>query len=158
MSMQGFDLTLNRSRLVSGLMVLLTLTGCGMFSPNASVRVLKIQQNWTLQPGKSIAGYRITGSLGDVSIALNGAKVYAPFDGLVQPNDLPTCLVYSSPELPAYVFRLCGLRNLKLGQVQQGDAIAKGDELKFATLRRQPDGTWTLVEPASDILERILKR
>jgi hypothetical protein len=156
--MQGFDLALNRSRLLSIVMALFTLIGCSALNPSVSVRVLKIQQNWTLQPGKSIAGYRITGSLGDVSIALNGAKIYAPFDGLMQQNDLPTCFVYSSPELPAYVFRLCGVRSLKLGQVQQGDAIAKGQELKFATLRRQPDGTWTLVEPASDILERTLKR
>ncbi|NJR66803.1 MAG: hypothetical protein HC772_18205 [Leptolyngbyaceae cyanobacterium CRU_2_3] len=44
-----------------------------------------------------------------------------------------------------------------MGTVYLGEAIGSGDYLHFATLRKQPDGTWTIVEPAKDILERILK-
>ena len=140
------------------IMLSMMVTGCSDTNSETSVRVLQIQQTWELQPGDTVGGYRIAGSLGDVSIELNGATVYAPFDGQVQPNDIQGCLVYSSPEVPAYVFRLCGLRLLKRGLVRQGDAIGKGDDLQFAALRRQPDGKWAIVEPAKDILERTLRK
>lgn len=138
--------------------VLTVFSGCSRNPSQEPVRSLQIQQSWELQPGDVVAGHVIAGSLGDISIQLNGARVYAPFDGTVQPNDIEGCLVYSSPEVPAYVFRLCGLKSITLGQVQQGDAIGKGAYLEFAALRRQPDGTWALVEPASDILERTLTK
>lgn len=136
----------------------LALTGCSAMNTNEPVRELKIQQTWELEPGDEVAGYRIAGSLGDISIDLNGGTVYAPFNGRVQPNNLEGCLVYSTPEIPAYVFRLCGVRPLNLGEIRQGTPIAKGDYLEFATLRRQPEGTWTMVEPAQDILERALAK
>jgi hypothetical protein len=141
-----------------GWLALLLVAGCNRFGASEPVRSLQVQQNWELQPGDTVAGYRIAGSLGDVSVELNGGTVYAPFDGKVQPNDIQGCLIYSSPEIPAYLFRLCGLRSPKLGDVKQGDAIGNGNYLQFAALRRQPEGTWAIVEPASDILERALQK
>jgi len=132
------------------------LGGCDRFGHHEPVRPLQIQQTWELQPGSSIAGYRVAGSLGDISIELKGAKIYAPFDGRIQPNDIPTCVIFSTPEIPAYLFRLCGVNRPRLGEVKQGQAIATADDLQFAALRRQPDGKWALVEPSSDILKRTL--
>lgn len=138
------------------LAVSLIATSCSTSEPEPSLRKVQIQQAWELQPGDEVGGHRIAGSLGDISVRLNGGKIYAPFDGLVQPNDLEGCVVFSSPEVPAYLFRWCGVRQPKLGEVKRGEAIASADYLEFAALRRQPDGTWAMVEPASDILQRTL--
>lgn len=154
--MQGIGSVTNKTALALGI-IMLTITSCSQSAPDVPVRVLQIQQNWELQVGDTVAGYKIAGSLGDVSVELNGGVVYAPFDGQLQPNDIAGCYVYSSPEVPAYLFRLCGLQALRLGNVRGGEAIAKGEFLQFAALRRQPDGTWVIVEPAPDILERALK-
>jgi hypothetical protein len=135
--------------------LLLICAGCTRAS-NIAPRALQIQQSWQLQPGSEIAGHRILGGLGDVSIALDGGKVYAPFTGKVEPHR-EDCVVFSSPEVPAYLLRLCGVRRPKLGQVQQGEAIASAKSLQFAALRRQPDGKWAMVEPSTDVLERTLK-
>jgi hypothetical protein len=96
------------------------------------------------------------GGLGDVSIALRGDRVYAPFDGELMRNDIDSCYIFSSPDLPAYIFRLCGLRSPQTGRVRRGDRLGKADMLQFAALRRQPDGKWTMVEPANDVLQRVL--
>jgi len=122
-------------------------------------RTVQIQQVWQLQPGDTIGGHQVASGLGDISIDLKGDSAYAPFGGRVQPlkPDVKNCVVFSSPEIPAYLFRLCGLQNLKLGEVEQGDVIGSGAYLHFATLRKQTDGTWAMVEPAHDILERILR-
>jgi hypothetical protein len=119
------------------------------------VRTIKIQQSWQLQPGDKIGSYQIAAGLGDISIELNSGKVYAPFDGRVQPNN-QRCVLFSSPEVPAYLFRLCGLNQPRLGQIKQGDAIGSGQYLYFATLRKLPEGTWTIVEPSRSMLERLL--
>jgi hypothetical protein len=139
-------------------LMLSAIAGCSAVTPKVSVRSLPIQQSWEHQPGDEIAGHRVAGSLGDVSIELKGANIYAPFNGEVQPNDIEGCVLYSSPEVPAYMFRFCGVNGPKLGVVKQGDAIGRADYLQFAALRRQPDGTWALVEPAQDILQRTLQR
>jgi hypothetical protein len=159
------DLALNKSlrksfRPASLLLlgIVLLLSGCSVTPSEEPVRVLQIQQEWELQPGEDVAGHPIVGSLGDVSIDVGGDAVYAPFDGRVQPNDVESCFVYSSPEIPAYLFRLCGLRSARVGPVEQGQAIGRADQLQFAALRRQPDGTWAMIEPARDILQRTLTR
>lgn len=122
-------------------------------------RTVQIQQVWQLQPGDTIGGHQVAAGLGDISIDLRGDSAYAPFGGRVQPlkPDVKNCVVFSSPEVPAYLFRLCGLQNLRLGEVAQGDVVGSGAYLHFATLRKQTDGTWAMVEPAHDILERILR-
>lgn len=133
----------------------LLITGCQP-SPPTSTRVINIQQQWELEPGDTIADRLVTGSLGDVSLELKGSSIYAPFDGEINPATQSHCIIYSTPEVPAYLFRFCGLHRLKFGQIKTGQKIGLGDYLQFATLRRQPDGTWIIVEPSTDILERSL--
>ena len=118
---------------------------------------IHLAQKWELQPGSQIAGYAVAGSLGDISILLKGGRAFAPFAGKIQP-DQSGCVVFSSDEVPAYLFRLCGLKQPQLGDVQQGEVIGTGDYLQFAALRKQPNGTWAFVEPSRHILERTLKQ
>lgn len=118
-------------------------------------RQLHLQQQWELQPGERIADYKVAGGLGDVSIALKGGVVRAPFDGEVEPLS-QDCVLFSSPEVPAYLFRLCGLNRPNFGELDQGKSIGSAEYLQFAALRKQPDGTWAMVEPSREILERSL--
>jgi hypothetical protein len=117
---------------------------------------LNLQQQWELEPGDTIAGHQIIGGLGDISIDLSGDRLYAPFSGEVEPTPLPQCIIYSTPEVPAYLFRFCGLRNPRLGRLKAGQPIGRGPYVQFATLRRQPEGTWIIVEPSTSILEQAL--
>ncbi len=147
-------------RLMSRLSVLL-LSGLGACSvrPSASVapRALNVQQTWQMQPGTQVGNYSVVASLGDVSIDLGGDRIYAPFDGVLQPQTDSECLIFSSPEVPSYLFRLCGVENANLGEVAQGESLGQVQLLHFAALRKQPDGRWALVEPARDLLERVLR-
>ncbi|XGV96941.1 MAG: hypothetical protein ACAF41_29985 [Leptolyngbya sp. BL-A-14] len=142
-----------------GLLVSLLLLplGCAKAPGPEAPLSIKLYQSWELQPGDTIADRSVLGGLGDISIALNGNHVYAPFDGRTQ-LDNRRCLIFSSPDVPAYLFRLCGLKEPRLGDVNQGDEIGTGDLLLFAALRKQPNGTWAVVEPAKAILERTLKK
>ncbi|MEB3268457.1 MAG: hypothetical protein VKJ09_07955 [Leptolyngbya sp.] len=141
-------------RLVMGGLLLGAIAACGR-GPTVAPRNIPIHQEWALQPGSEVGGYRVMGGLGDVSIEIKGKAIRAPFDGKVQPTD-NGCIAFTSPEVPAYLFRLCGLQRPRLGDVRAGDKIGKGQVLQFAAMRRQPDGTWALVEPAVDILERTV--
>jgi hypothetical protein len=131
------------------------ISACSFTAAQVPPRNIPIHQDWVLQPGSDVAGFQVVGSLGDVSIQLNGGTVKAPFDGQVQPaeND---CLAFTSPEVPAYLFRLCGVRRPRLGAVKAGQVIGRGEVLQFAAMRRQPEGTWAMVEPAIYILERTV--
>lgn len=137
--------------------LVLGLSGC-FFAPKPPTPVeIDLYQQWQLQPGDTIAGRTVTGGLGDISIALNGKPIYAPFDGRVQPTTA-NCILFSSAELPGYLFRLCGVSTAKFGSVNQGDAIGSGKYLEFAALRKQADGRWAIVEPSTHILERALQQ
>ncbi len=118
-------------------------------------RQVKIQQTWELEPGQRVGDYRVVGGLGDISIDLQGNKVWAPFAGDVYPLN-KNCVLFSSPEVPAYLLRLCGVQQVNFGAVSQGGRIAKSQILHFATLRKQPDGSWAIVEPSREVLERVL--
>lgn len=134
------------------------LSSCTTFSGQPVQPLsIEIQQNWQLQPGQTVAGYPILGGVGDISIELNNGTVYAPFDGAVQPNG-EICVAFSSPEVPAYLLRMCGLQHPKLGEVREGQPIGKADTVQIAALRRLPDGKWAMVEPSSRVLERALKK
>ncbi len=137
--------------------MLLLPIGCTPTPSTTSAVDLKLYQKWELQPGDTVGGRSVLGGLGDISIALNGNRVYAPFDGKAQ-LDQRRCLLFSSPDVPAYQFRLCGLDNPRLGDMNQGDALGSGQYLEFAALRKQPNGTWAIIEPARTILERTLTR
>jgi hypothetical protein len=131
------------------------LSSCGA-KAEPQAKTIKLQQQWALNPGDEIAGHLVAGSLGDISIVLKNEKVRAPFDGELSPGEIKQCALYSTPEIPAYLFRLCGLKSFEYGNVKAGQSIGKGDYLSFATLRRQPDGTWIIVEPAKNVLEKVL--
>ncbi len=119
-------------------------------------RSITLQQQWALNPGDEIAGNLVAGSLGDISLHLKSAQIAAPFDGELEMSELDDCALYSTPEIPAYLFRLCGLHAVAYGEIKAGEIIGKGEYLSFATLRRQPDGTWIIVEPAKGVLEKAL--
>ena len=78
-----------------------------------------------------------------------------PFDGVVELTDTG-CVVVSSANVPAYLFRLCGLMQIHLGDRQQEQPIGRANRLVFTMLRREPDGTWAIVEPASNFIERLV--
>ena len=143
-------------RYLWGSCLLLLAGGCAQ-QPSVPPRAIQLHQKWALQPGAEVAGFRISGGLGDISIELEGKSVRAPFDGKVQPNRAD-CVVFSSSEVPAYLFRLCGLKRPQLGDLRAGDVIGSGKALQFAALRRQPDGSWAIVEPAVDLLERTVRQ
>ena len=149
----------NHNKIVKccGLLVLgaLWLSSCSVQSA-PTARSITLQQQWALNPGDEVAGSRVSGSLGDVSIHLAGKSVKAPFDGEVELSELDGCAFYSSPEVPAYLFWLCGLSTVQYGDIKAGKSIGKGEYLSFATLRKQANGTWIIVEPARDILEKAL--
>ncbi|MBW4520437.1 MAG: M23 family metallopeptidase [Scytolyngbya sp. HA4215-MV1] len=138
-------------------MVVVLLTGCSSQASNPPIVDIQLYQQWQLQPGDTIAGRSVTGGLGDISIELDGNAVYAPFDGKVDPTKA-NCVLFSSPDVPGYLFRFCGLTAPKLGDVLQGDPIGTGNHLEFAALRKQSDGRWAMVEPAKSILERTLRK
>jgi hypothetical protein len=117
---------------------------------------VKLYQKWTVQPGDQIAGKKISGGLGDISIELGGASVRSPFKGEVRRDD-QGYLFLSSPKTPGYLFRLRGLEGAKLGALSPGDRFGHGQMLHFATLKAQSNGTWAVVEPAKKVLEEILK-
>ena len=138
-----------------GTVLLLGLGSCSLTQAKVPPRNIPIHQEWALQPGNQVGGFEVVGSLGDVSIDLDGSQVKAPFNGKVQPAE-HGCLAFTSPEIPAYLFRLCGVTRPRLGGVEAGQTIGRGDVLQFAAMRRQPDGTWAMVEPAVDVLERTV--
>ena len=116
---------------------------------------VEIEQAWALEPGDRLGNYRVSSGLGDVVIELAGAPLYMPMAGEIQPIS-PTCSLFASPELPAYRLRLCGLKRTKSGPLSQGAVLGRGDRVALALLRRQPQGTWVMVEPATNMLEQFL--
>lgn len=128
---------------------------CGRPAPTP--RTLNLHQSWSLSTGTDIAGYKVSSGLGDISLALGGDSVRMPFDGKVEPTDTD-CVIVSSADVPAYLFRLCGLNQPKLGERLQGNIIGRASHLVFAMLRREPDGTWAVVEPSPKFIEQLLAR
>lgn len=118
-------------------------------------RTIAIQQTWELQVGNPVGDYRISSGLGDITLELGGDPVRMPFDGKVQPMD-EHCIALTSPEVPAYLFRLCGLERPSLGPHSQGHTLGRAQQLVFAAFRKEPDGTWALIEPATDLIEQFL--
>lgn len=135
-----------------------TLSGC-RDEAVAAPRTVALDQAWELDLGSTLEGFRVVASLGDVSLHLRGARVKAPFNGEVQAAaEGQDCVFFSSPEVPAYLFRFCGIQRPRLGAIAAGQAMGRANYLHFATLRRQPEGTWAIVEPSANVLERALER
>lgn len=155
--MWDMDLSVFNGALVLAIsVVLLAVFSCTQKPMTETAREIQLAQNWELQPGDVVAGHKVLGGLGDVSIALNGDAVYAPFDGRVQPYK-PECVIFSSEEVPVYLFRLCGLDKPNFGFLRAGEVIGTGKDLRFAVLTKQPDGRWALVEPSKKIIEQMLQ-
>ncbi len=144
--------TKHMKRLVGGALLTL-LAACQSGSPPP--RSITIQQTWDLQVGNQVGDYRISSGLGDITLELGGDPVQMPFDGKVQPMD-EHCIALTSPEVPAYLFRLCGINRPSLGQHSQGHTIGRTQQLVFAAFRKEPDGTWALIEPATDLITQFL--
>ncbi|NJN88892.1 MAG: hypothetical protein HC881_24675 [Leptolyngbyaceae cyanobacterium SL_7_1] len=124
----------------------------------ATTMTVQLQQQWQLQPGDQLAGHRVVSSLGDVSFDLAGAQVRVPFSGTVNASsDATGCVFFESAEVPAYLFRLCGVDRPVLGDVLQGRTIGSAETLAIAVLRKQPDGNWAMVEPSVGLLEQWLQ-
>lgn len=149
------DLTPVSISLLSLLCILLSglLSSC-QTSPKP-IEPPQLHQQWELQPGQEIKGYRVISGLGDLSIDLKGKSIYAPFTGKTA-IDTHDCLYFETPEVPNYKLRFCGIQQPQLGDVKQGDRMANADLLRFATLRKHPSGKWAIVEPSKQILERLL--
>ena len=137
--------------------LLFLLVSCGWAERKTTPRHLQFYQNWQLQTGGQVAGYQITHGLGDVGLDLQGNAIYAPYSGQIQAHTRE-CVLFSTAQLPAYLFRLCGLHRPRLGAIGAGQRMGAVKQLQFAALRKQPDGTWAFVEPSADLLERILKQ
>ena len=129
------------------------LVSCQSGTPTP--RTITIQQAWELQAGNWVGDYRISSGLGDITLELGGDSVRMPFTGKVQPMD-DHCIAVTSPEVPAYLFRLCGISRPNLGQRSQGHTIGRAERLVFAAFRKEPDGTWALIEPATELIEQFL--
>lgn len=135
------------------------ITGCGWRSPQVAPLTIQVYQDWQLSYGDEISGYRVQGGLGDIALDLAGDRVYMPFNGEVFPAESQDsgCVYISSPEVPAYLFRICGLVRPNLGPLTEGQSLGRGKVLVFSTLRKQPDGTWALVEPAPEFIESLVR-
>ena len=127
--------------------------GCGRSAPIP--RSLNLHQSWSLSIGTEIGGYAVSSGLGDISLDLGGDAVRMPFDGMVEPTD-SDCVIVSSGDVPAYLFRLCGLSRKRFGVRQKGQVIGRTGHLVFAMLRREPDGTWAMVEPSAEFIEQLV--
>ncbi len=134
-----------------------SLVACMAKPPQEPPLDIRLYQKWQLQPGDTIAGHEVVSGLGNISIALQGQSVYAPFNGKTQ-RDRRGCVLFSSPEVPGYLFRLCGLKPSKWGSVRSKEALGSGNLLQFAALRKQPDNSWAIVEPSKVMLEQTLKQ
>ena len=160
MNMQDIGLSTRRGLffLFGAIALSTSLTSCsGQSEP--SPKVITLKQQWVLNPGDRIAGSLVSGSLGDISLSLEkGTQIRAPFDGTLEPSELEGCDFYSTPEIPAYLFRLCGLSKVPYGEVRAGRSLGKGNHISFATIRKQPDGTWIIVEPARGVLEKAIEQ
>lgn len=136
------------------------MAGCSGQGEAVAPRNVNYYQEWDVQPGDQLAGYQVQSGLGDIAINIEGKTLFMPFDGTVQPQEdiEDLCIIVSSPDVPAYLFRLCGVKQPRLGERNQGETIGNGDVVAFATLRRQADGTWALVEPAKELIEQFLQK
>jgi len=125
-----------------------------------SARKVNLYQDWALGPGDSLGDYEVQSGLGDVAVDVRGQRIYMPFDGSIEPDadSEGLCIIVSSPEVPAYLFRLCGIQRPRLGYQARHTTIGVGQVIAFATLRRQRDGTWAMVEPAQDLLMKFLEK
>lgn len=118
---------------------------------------IQVYQKWELQRGDRIHDQTVVSGLGELTIDLAGKSIYAPMSGEAK-LDPSGCVLFAGTELPAYLFRFCGISAPNLGALRKGQTIGTGNLLVFATFQKQQNGTWAFVEPSKSMLEQILKR
>ena len=152
-----WDMDLNAlNTALAMVMMIVAIAGCTPKPVTEQPMDVPLYQNWELQPGDVVAGYPVTGGLGDLSVDVKGNTVYAPYPGRLQPHKAD-CVVFSSADVPNYLLRLCGLKKPEFGVRQAGEAIGTADVLQFAVLNKRPDGLWALVEPSKQLLQQMLQ-
>ncbi|MEP0915368.1 hypothetical protein NC981_00935 [Leptolyngbya sp. DQ-M1] len=144
---------------LAGLMVG-SLAACQLAKTQLSspTRTMSIQiyQKWELQRGNRINNQTIVSALGELAIDLDGKPIYVPMSGEAKP-DQAGCVLFAGTELPAYLFRFCGISSPTLGVLRKGQPIGTAHLLVFSTFLKQNNGTWAFVEPSKTMLEQILK-
>lgn len=133
---------------------------------------IEIQKVWGIEAGKVIAGQRVIGGLGDISLEFKGI-VKAPLTGyvegefvLVTEEDLiegtRDCIIFSSPQMPAYLLKICGLTRRNLGSIDRGSPIGEtGGKLHISLLsfRKVAHQTnkWIYVSPSETLIEQLVR-
>lgn len=144
---------------IAGLMIG-SLTACQLTNtqPSSPAKPMSIQlyQKWELQRGDRINDQTVVSALGDLAIDMAGKSIYAPMSGETK-LERTGCVLFSGTELPAYLFRFCGINTPKLGALRKGQLIGTANLLVFATFLKQNNGTWAFVEPSKTMVEQILK-
>lgn len=137
-----------------------------------AIKQIELKKVWEIQAGQSIAGHRVVSSLGDVSLEFKGA-IAAPAMGVVERNFVlvsdrtlirtpPDCIIFSSPQMPAYLLKLCGLKQYHLGTVNQGFPIGKTSgylQMSLLSFRKDENqvSQWIYVSPSPKLIEKLLR-
>jgi hypothetical protein len=145
-------------------------------SPNieataARFKEIELQKSWGIHAGDVIGNYPVAGGLGEISLRIRG-NIRAPMDGRVEDkfvlvsegtiiNSDDNCVLFSSPQLPAYLSKFCGLETQNLGLVRQGQSIGKTDgylHVALLTYRQSAENRnqWVYVSPSMGWLEKLV--
>lgn len=138
----------------------------------AKLKQIEIKRVWQIQAGEYISGHRVIGGLGDISLEYDGS-VKAPVAGvvdsefvLVSDSDLIAgtrdCVIFSSPQIPAYLLKICGLTERNIGPVDYDSPIGKADgslHLSLLSFRKDANQTsnWIYVSPSSKLIEQLVR-
>ena len=125
-----------------------------------------LRQSWGWLTGSRVSERVVVGGLGSIALATDG-PIYAPEDGVIyqeaalvaegQLSRLPdSCAVFGSVQLPGYAVQLCGLRDRKVGEVEKGEVIGRGEALMHLAVLRRDGKQWMFVPPSPEIVERVL--
>ncbi|NES95788.1 MAG: hypothetical protein F6K32_11250 [Desertifilum sp. SIO1I2] len=139
------------------------------FRPN--LKQIDIKEIWENHSGQKIAGYPVVGGLGDISLEYRG-NIVAPLGGEVEGNfvlatetslvkNTSDCVLYSTPQQPGYLLKLCGLKERNSGDLKAGETIGKTDgllHLSLLTFRRSSNERpqWIYVSPSTQIIASVL--
>ncbi|MGB3559980.1 MAG: hypothetical protein WBA24_15695 [Geitlerinemataceae cyanobacterium] len=137
------------------------------------LREIELHQTWGIHAGNAIAQHPIVSGLGDISLSFDG-KVVAPVDGWVEGEFVlvhdaslrqssPDCVLFSSPQMPAYLSRLCGFKQRNLGLVEQGMPIGQTNGYLHITLfsyrtNEEETPAWFYVSPSPQLIENLVSK
>jgi hypothetical protein len=135
------------------------------------VREIEVQQTWGIPAGAQIGKYFVASGLGDISLEIDG-MTFAPVDGWVEgefvsisqgnlQRNREDCVIFSSPQMPAYLLKLCGLQRKNLGNIKQGKEIGKTNgylHISLLSYRKSENGkpVWMYVSPSPQLIESLV--